>query len=253
LNLAQVGDAGRSVLAEAPRTPGQLGAALQQRWPDREAGALANAVRNLVPLIQLPPRGVWGSAGKTTYATAEDWLGRPLVPRPSLDQLLLRYLAAFGPATVTDMKAWSGLTRLTESVERLRPGLMAFRDESGHELFDVPEAPRPDPDTPVAVRLLAEFDNVLLSHSDRSRIVSEPHRKRVMTVNGLVLGSLLVDGFIAGTWRINRAGGDVRLTIQPFVRLTQKDRQEASAEGTRLLQFVEGGAGGPVEFAPVVR
>jgi hypothetical protein len=251
LALSEVAAAGRLAVAQDANTPGQLGARLREQWPDRDADALANAVRNLVPLVQVPPRGVWGSRARTTYATAEDWLGRSLTAEPSSDRLVLRYLAAFGPASVRDMQAWSGLTRLTEVFERLRPTLMTFRDPGGRELFDHPDGPRPDPDTPASARLLAEFDNVLLAHADRSRIVTEEHRRKVMTANGLVLGSLLIDGFVAGTWRIARRAGAVTLLIQPFVRLSVGDRDATAAEGDRLLAFVEGGEGtGSVEFSP---
>jgi hypothetical protein len=251
LDLSQVAAAGRAALAEAPCTPGDLGRLLQQRWPDRDGTALANAVRNLVPLIQLPPRGVWGLNGATTYRTAEDWLGLPLASNPSVSDLVLRYLAAFGPATVKDIQTWSGLTHLNEVVERLRPDLVTRRDEHGRDLFDRPDGPCPDPDTPVPVRLLAEFDNVLLAHADRSRIMAEEHRRSVMTVNGLVLGSLLVDGFVAGTWRITRRAGAATLVVQPFVRLSKPDRQAAEAEAARLLDFAEGEAAMTrVELAP---
>jgi hypothetical protein len=128
---------------------------------------------------------------------------------------------------------------------------MTFRDPGGRELFDHPDGPRPDPDTPAPARLLAEFDNVLLAHADRSRIVTEEHRRKVMTANGLVLGSLLIDGFVSGTWRIARRAGAVTLLIQPFVRLSVGDRDATAAEGARLLAFVEGGEGtGTVEFSP---
>jgi hypothetical protein len=251
LDLAQVAAAGRAALAESPRTPGDLGRQLQLHWPDRDGTALANAIRSLVPLIQLPPRGVWGMNGATTYANAEDWLGLPLARNPSVDDLVLRYLAAFGPATVKDIQAWSGLTHLAEVVERLGPELLTCRDDRGRQLFDRPDAPRPDPDTPVPVRLLAEFDNVLLAHADRSRIVTDEHRRRIMTVNGLVLGSLLVDGFVAGTWRITRLAGAATLMVQPFVRLSKPDREAAAAEAALLLAFVEGdGSSTRVEFAP---
>jgi len=152
--------------------------------------------------------------------------------------LVTRYLAAFGPATVADIQAWSGLTRLKEVVERLRPRLRAFRDESGRELFDLPDAPRPNPDMPAPVRFLPEFDNVLLSHADRSRIISEEHRKQVFTVNGQVRGTILIDGFVNGMWKITQAKGEATLSIESFGHLSKKDRTSLTEEGLRLLNFV---------------
>ena len=229
--------AGRELVEERPRTTVELGELLARRWPDRDPTALAMAVRSLVPLVQLPPRGIWGAGGKPTVTTAESWLGRPLDPDPSPDAMVLRYLAAFGPATVMDVQAWSGLTRLREVAERLRARLRTFRDEHGRELLDLPEAPRPDPDTPAPARLLPEFDNVLLSHADRSRIISDEHRKRVNTRNGMVPGSVLVDGFFRGTWKITRRRSVATLFVDRYTRLSKKDTAAVTREAAGLLAF----------------
>jgi hypothetical protein len=192
--------------------------------------------------VQVPPRGLWSTSGQATLTSAEAWLGRDLDARPSPDELVLRYLRAFGPAGVADVQKWCGLTRLGEVVERLRPRLRSFRDEAGRELFDLPRAPRPDPDTPAPPRFLAEYDNVLLSHADRTRIMAAEHRWGVFTVNGRVLGTILVDGFVAGTWAIARDGGRATLRIQPFARLAKADRAALAEEGERLLGFAAAGA-----------
>jgi hypothetical protein len=154
-----------------------------------------------------------------------------------VDDVVLRYLAAFGPATVMDVQAWSGLTRLGEVVERVRPGLRTFRDEQDRELFDLPDAPRPDAETPAPVRFLPEFDNLLLSHADRTRVISDEDRKRTITPNGLVPGALLVDGFFRGTWKLQQSRGTATLLIEPFKRLSARERAEVTEEGDRLLTF----------------
>lgn len=237
LDPAELATAGRTLVEEQPRTTSELGALLAQRWPGRDPAALSMAVRCLVPLVQLPPRGIWGAGGKPTVTTAQAWLGRPLDDDPSPDATVLRYLAAFGPASVMDVQTWSGLTRLREVAERLRPRLRAFRDEHGRELLDLPDTPRPAPDTPAPVRFLPEFDNVLLSHADRGRVISDEHRKRVSTRNGMVPGCVLVDGFFRGTWRITRRRRAATLVVDPYDRLSKKDTAAIEKEGARLLAF----------------
>ncbi|HEX4704267.1 MAG TPA: crosslink repair DNA glycosylase YcaQ family protein, partial [Pseudonocardiaceae bacterium] len=139
----------------------------------------------------------------------------------------------FGPATIADVQAWSGLTRLGEIVDRLRPELMVFRDGRGAELFDVPTARRPDPDTPAPARLIAPFDNLVLGHADRTRVISDESRKRLFTINGVFPGFLLVDGFVAGTWRLD----GTTLHLAPEHPLPAAVRDELTAEGARLLAF----------------
>jgi len=240
-----------ALLHHEPLTNQQLGARLNDRWPGHDPAALTHAVRCLLPLVQVPPRGIWGASGRATHTTAETWLGRPLTRTGSLDDLVRRYLAGFGPATVMDIQAWSGLTGLGEVVDRLRPGLRCFRDEDRRELLDLPDAPRPDPSTPADVRFLPEFDNVLLSHMDRSRIISDESRARILTVNGLVPGTVLVDGFVSGTWKIDRRAGVGRLVVQPFQRLTKKNVSAIADEGLRLLSFAVGEEAHDVRIEPV--
>ena len=229
--------AGRTLLEEKPRTAKELGELLQEQWPDRDPASLARAIRHLVPLVQVPPRGLWGNSGPAVHTTAEAWLGRPLDPTPSIEETISRYLGAFGPATVKDIQTWSGLTQLGEVIERLRPRLRIFRDESGKELFDVPDAPMPDPDTPAPLRFLPEFDNLILSHADRTRVIAEEYRKAIASKNGMVPATVLVDGFVRGTWKTERSRGKATLEIKPFEPLAKEDRDALTEEGERLIRF----------------
>ncbi|HLL45439.1 MAG TPA: winged helix DNA-binding domain-containing protein [Longimicrobiaceae bacterium] len=249
MDTAALADAARALVEERPRTFADIGAALGERWPDRDPAALSAAARTLLPLVQVPPRGLWGRSGPAAHTTAEAWLGRPLDPDYRVDDVVLRYLAAFGPATAADVQTWSGLTRLKESVERLRPGLLCFRDEHGRQLFDLPDAPRPDPDTPAPARFMAEWDNVLLSHADRTRVISEEHRRRIFTPNGIFPGTILVDGFVAGTWKIERHRGVATLRVEPFAPLAAEDQAALAEEGERLLAFAAAEIPAEVRFA----
>jgi hypothetical protein len=229
--------AGRTLLEEKPHTAKELGELLQEQWPERDPASLARAIRHLVPLVQVPPRGLWGKSGPAAHTTAEAWLGRALDPTPSIEETILRYLGAFGPATVKDVQTWSGLSRLGEVVERLRPRLSTFRDERGKELFDVPDSPMPDPDTPAPPRFLPEFDNLILSHADRTRVIAEEYRKAIASRNGMVPASALVDGFVRGTWKTERSRGKATLEIKPFEHLPKRDRDALAEEGERLIRF----------------
>ena len=228
--------AGRALLEERPRTRAGLSELLEERWPERDPYSLAYAITFLVEVVQVPPLGVWGERGQATWTTVESWLDRTPDPDPSPDEMILRYLAAFGPATVADARAWSGLSGLREAFERLRPRLVTFRDEHGRELFDVPGAPLPDPETPAPPRFLPEFDNVLLSHYDRIRIISDEHRK--LLVRDRMMRGVLFDGFACGTWKTQRARDKLTLVIRPFGPLSKKDRDVLAEEGERLLHFV---------------
>jgi hypothetical protein len=252
VDTAAVAAAGRALVEERPRTFSDLGALLAPRWPEHEPDSLAQAVRALVPLVQVPPRAVWGRTGQALHTSAESWLGRPLDLQPSLTGLVRRYLAAFGPATIADIQAWSGLTRLRGPVEQLRPQLRTFRDEHGRELFDLPDAPRPGPGTPAPVRLAAEFDNLVLSHADRTRIISDEDRGRMFTRNGIFPGTVLLDGFVAGMWRVTRASGTATLLVEMFRdHVSAGDRDAITGEGSRMLGFAAPDAPHDIRFAPL--
>lgn len=154
VDLAPVLAFAATLLAERPRNGKALRSALRERFPDHDSAALAYACRNRLALVQVPPLGLWGRSAQVTSTTAESWLGRPLVTDPSIDDVVLRYLAAFGPGSVADVAYWSRLTGLGEVVERLGPRLRSFADERGRRLLDLPDAPRPEPDVPSPPRFL---------------------------------------------------------------------------------------------------
>ena len=245
--------AGRKLVDERPRTAAELRLLLQKRWPDHDAGALAAAVHFLLPLVQVPPRGLWGASGQARHTSLEAWLGKEPADDASPDTLVVRYLRAFGPATVADARIWSRLTGLREVFERLRPGLRTFRDEKGRELFDVPDGALPDPDTPAPPRFLPQYDNVFLSHDDRSRIVRDDLRWSQRTVMEGRFGTVLVDGFIAATWKIIRDRGRARLQVEPVLPLGKRDTGEVAAEGERLLAFTDPQASREVNVAQATK
>lgn len=235
VDLDAVAAEARRLLEDEPRTDKELRTLLAQRWPDDDAALLGWAVRCRLPLVQVPPRGIWGASGVARHTTLESWLdGRP-APGLSLDELVLRYLGAFGPASVQDVQHWSGLRQLAGAVERLAPGLRVFRDENGRTLYDLPGASRPDPGTPAPVRFVPDFDNLLLSHADRARIITDEHRKRVFTINGIIRATFLVDGFVHGMWKIERTRGEATLRIDPFAPVPKAERAALEEEAMRLL------------------
>jgi hypothetical protein len=250
VDLAPILATGRALLEERPRTSPELARLLARHWPDLPADSLVYAIGYLVPLVHVPPRGVWGTTGPVARTTMEHWLGRPLDSDQSPAELVVRYLRAFGPASVMDAQVWSGLTRLRAVVERLRPRLRSFRDDRGRELFDLPDAPRPDPETPAPPRFLPEYDNVLLGHGDRSRIIPVGRAIPLPPGNGATMGSFLIDGTFAGTWRIARSGAAATLTIDPFEPIAPAERIALQEEAARLLEFTDGGGGQIVLRAP---
>jgi hypothetical protein len=233
VDLERLVELGRSLVEQEPRSLGDVGQRLATQWPGHEPRVLGHALSALAPLVHVPPRGIWGRNGRAVQTTAQRWLGRPLERATEPDELIVRYLAAFGPATVADIRTWSGLTRLGPAIERLRPTLSSFRDEHGHELLDVPDGPLPDPDTPAPPRFLPEFDNAVLAHADRTRIAAEPDRRRNLTPK-----TFLVDGFVGGTWRVIRARGILAIEITPFAGIARDDRIALAEEAIRLLTFL---------------
>lgn len=235
IDLDALAAAGREVLDDEPATLADLGDALAPRWPDRDPKALGNAVALVVPVVQVPPRALWGRSGPARWAVLETWVGAPVDPEPDHERLVRRYLAAFGPASALDVQQWCGLTGLGPVVERLRPELVAFRDTEGRELFDLPDAPRPGGDAEAPVRLVAGFDNLLLGHADRRRVFAPEHKPVLFPVNGVIPATVLVDGFVAGTWRWTATRRAATVAVTPFGRWPARVRRQVEAEAERLL------------------
>ena len=256
--LAVLAENARAMIAEQPMTPAELGAALAARLapqaPTMPASALApsalaQGARSLLPLVQVPPRAVWGRQGATRWTTTGAWLGAEPVDLTSaesrqaaLESVALRYLGAFGPASVADLQRWCGLTRMSGVIDGLRPRLVTFRSVEGREIVDLPEAPRPDRDVPAPVRFLPDYDNVLIGHADRSRVISAELRRRLVSANGAVPGTVLVDGRVAACWRISRAGtgssGAATLTVTALTRLAAHDLDEVHSEADAVVRFM---------------
>jgi hypothetical protein len=233
---ADVVVAGRDLLARTPLSRADLGKALAEEFRTVPAESLGYVATVTEELVQVPPRGVWRASGQAVFTPAATWLGvAPGRPMP-VDDLLLRYLAAYGPATVADAQLWSGLTGLREVADRLRPRLEVLVDAGGRELLDLPDAPRPDDDVPAPVRFVPEYDNLLLSHADRRRVIADDDRPRVF-----VRGAVLVDGSVAGAWKVVRRSSAATIALEPFRALTATEQADVEHEAAALLDFMAPG------------
>jgi hypothetical protein len=238
--------AAEPLLDAGPRTLPDVARAVAGRWPDVAARDLADLLGSVAPVVQVPPRGLWRRPGPAACTTYRAWLGQD--PEPvtddALDDLVLRYLAAFGPAASADLRAWCGLAGLPAAVTRVRPSLVTYRDERGRELLDLPDAPLPDGTAPAPPRFLPAFDNTVLGYQDRSRVVDDEHKHLS------VLGTryLLVDGRVAGSWTTAQDhDGATVLTVTPLAGPVRSD--EAEAEAQRVLDLLAPAGAGRVVWA----
>lgn len=264
VDLEQLASATIKLAAEKPVTFEELGKHLQQEWPEHAPSVLSSSARNLVPLAQIPPRGLWGQGGAARHVPLEHWLENgahhseadgfgdeyeyPVsadIPSGLLESdtdadvksMLFRYLSSFGPASIKDMQAWSGMTRLKPYIQQWAAELECFQDEAGNELYDLPGAPLPPEDTPAPPRYLSEFDNMLISYHDRSRIMPAAYKPKIITINGLVRSTFLTDGFVSGTYSIEEDKESATLRLQPFEPISSADLELLREEGDRLLEF----------------
>jgi hypothetical protein len=223
-------ECGRALLEERPMARAELGKALEERWPGVAGSSMAQVVTYLLPVIQVPPRGLWGRTGKAAWTTIETWVGRGLPPRTDIERIVTRYLAVFGPASVSDLRVWSRLNGLRPVVDGMRDRLRLVHAENGAELLDLPEIPAIDEDTAAPPRFLPEYDNVLLGHADRSRFFDP----------GIVppgwAGNLLVDGWFSGWWKFVKAPA-VGLEVHLQRKLSRTEMKEVAEEAERLVSF----------------
>jgi hypothetical protein len=255
VDLDDVRRVARSVAVDAPLSRVELGRRLAPHFPGFPEEPLAHAAVFHEPMAQPPPRGVWGSRGSPKWQTYKGLLGVDAADATdaadaervaSIDDVVLRYLAAFGPASVADIRSWSGLSGLREVVSRLGNRLRVLVDENGRELFDVPDAPLPAGDVPAPVRFLPEYDNVLLAHADRSRVIPDKRPVPLFAGDGARAGTVLVDGDFRATWRLSVVGGGATITVTATPKLTRRESDDVRAEGLQLLRFLAPEADGDV-------
>jgi hypothetical protein len=237
-DLDKVLKAARKFIGEKPRTFAEISAMLTELMPGHDVGAMRYSVRTHIPLAQVPIDTGWSYSNKPEFTLAESWIGRPVSPEDNLRDLVFRYLAAFGPASITDAQTWMGM-KLKETFEKLRPELLSYRGGARTELFDLPGLSIPSEDVPAPVRFLPEYDNLLLSHSNRTRVIADEYRSKVYLPGLRVAATILVDGFVRGAWKIEKTRTAATLLIEPFDKLTKKDRAALIDEGERLVQFIE--------------
>lgn len=239
IDLEEMLRAVEQFIAEQPRSFKEISDFLTARYPGVDEGGMRYPARLLLPLVQVPTDHLWSFPGSPRFALAPAWIDRPLSAEGDLRDLFTRYLAAFGPATVADFQTWSGLTGVKDALDGWRDSLREFRDEAGRTLYDVPDGPLPDGDTPAPVRFVAELDNLLIGHSDRRRVIADEYRMPVMKVNGRGSITFLVDGFVRGVATIEKDKHGAALVIQPFEPIAKPDRAALLEEGERLIQFME--------------
>ncbi len=225
-------------LSETPRTLVDMRAFLSTVDPSRDPETMTYAVRTHYPVVQMPPGGNWGAGGSPAYIPAESWIGEPMA-QSDVRRALTRYLTAFGPASIMDFQAWSGMANLKSQIEPFKREFVVYRDEAKRELLDVPDMPIMAENSPAPPRFIPEFDNLILSHADRTRVISDEDYPKVFLSAGRVRATFLIDGFVHGTWKVIREKDSAVLVIEPFRPLEPNDQLTLYNEGERLVRFIE--------------
>ncbi|HET6152171.1 MAG TPA: winged helix DNA-binding domain-containing protein [Marmoricola sp.] len=221
----------RPLLADGPRTHTEIGEALAAAYPGVPGDALRQVARERLPLVQVPPRGLWKRSGGVVYAYADSYLGQPFADT-DVELLVLRYLTAYGPATPADMTKWSMVTRLGPVFTAMAKAgrLETITDETGRTLYDAPGAPLADDGLDLPAVLLGKYDSIFLSHADRERIAPEAARKKWMGPNGGNGATLFLDGLLAGLWRVT----DDRVVVEPFATPTKAQQRAINVDVARV-------------------
>lgn len=231
---------GLKILKQGPTTIGAVGKVLGDKFPKADPLALAMMMQMRETLIQVPPTRIWGNGSAPMLERAETWLGRRK-PTLSRTDLVRRYLAAYGPASIQDMQTWCRLTKLSVEFKAIEKELVVFESEDGRVLYDLPDAPRPDPDTPAPVRFLPLYDNIYLGYDNRRRMLEERDLRHVNLFTTFK-PPVVVDGVLAAGWVVSRKKDGARLVIEPSHKLTKKEIRAVEAEGEPFLRFMEEGA-----------
>lgn len=239
LDLPALVEKSKPHLSEAPRTMGEIKNFLLQYEPDRFGEALNYAVRTFLPLVQVPPGGTWGSGTMAKYALAEQWLGgmgQPMTPV----EMFKRYLANAGPASVMDFQTWAGLTNMSKELAPYRDAFTVYQTDGKREVWDIPNGEIISGDVFAPIRFVPEYDNILISHQDRTRILAEADKSKVFLTAARVLGTVLLDGFVGAIWRIEKpTKKSLTITIEPFATLSVADRAGILDEGERLARWMD--------------
>ena len=221
-----------------PHTFEQARDHLVAKFPRGDERAMGYVARMGVPLVQVPSTDAWAYAAQAAFVSAETWLKKPVAACGALEPIVLRYLAAYGPATVKDAQAWTGLWNLEPAFASLGSKLVTVPGPFGKSLYDLPDAPRPDADTPAPVRFLPEWDSVIVTRADE-RIVAKADRPRVFLPGLRIAALVLVDGMAAASWKVSATSKKATLQIETFKAWPAAVRREVAAEGEALLRFVE--------------
>ena len=234
LDPEEIRRASRALLDDETLSPAQLGKRLQLRWPEISAIDLSMVARFLEPVVHVPPAGLWAATKAPELTSVKRWLGRE-PEAMAVSALALRYLAAFGPASGKDFSTWSGVVGGAAVMEGLRPQLVSFIAEDGREVFDLPNATRPDADVAAPPRLLPPYDNVILGYEDRRRMLSAEAFRGLWLGNGLN-PAFTVDGFVKGTWKLTEGKGSARIVLSRFEPIAKTDEAGLKREAAALLR-----------------